>query len=229
MLSNALGVKKMEKIDYKLPGTRWRKLLFRKLDYEIKGLEPLFSYVSVYGRAKKIWITAGELFPPFYNNKDFLLNLTISAENYNADIKVIFGPALYVQSAEFLKFALKHENVKLIVRKERERSHFKLIEDINGSKFAFIDEPHDLLVDKRKSILLTGDDIDIISVLEEEFKEKLKIFSPVEKDRIVDIFTDSQKKDESKNFYSGFIYRTDNKVDLADKDRIEELKRKLYN
>jgi len=220
----------MERIEYNLLGTWWRKILFHKLDYVINGIDKILKYAKVYGEAKKIYITAGELFPHFYNNQFFLDNMNNSAQKNKADIRVIFGPALYVDSYKFLRFSLQYDNVKLLNRNEREGSHFKIIEDINGDKFAFVDAPHGLLKDKRKTILFTNDDLKIISALEMEFEERYRASELIEKDNLVEKFKLKRKK-EKKNKeweYSGFIYRSNGSIDIAPDEKIEELRQKLY-
>lgn len=215
-------------IKYNLPGTFKRKLLYPKLDYILNNLNETLKYTQVYDYAKKIYIIAGELFPDFYNNKLFLKYLRSSIENYNAEVKVIFGPALYVNAEDFLTFSIKNEKVNLFNRRKREASHFKIIENINGEKFAFVDEPHGVKVDKRKGVLLTNDYKDIISLLEKKFEKELIECEPIEKQYLIEKFSNRTKKRVNGEWeYIGFIYKKDNEVDLASDEQIEKLKENI--
>jgi hypothetical protein len=218
----------MTAYNYDFPGTWWKQLVLQKLGYVIKGVDGLISYMQAFGRARKIWITAGELFPRFYNNERFLKNLSNSAINNKAEIKIIFGPALYIKSDMFLKLALNNDNVELYARAEREREHFKLIEDVDGNRFVFADEPHDLLADKRKSFLLTEDYAETINKFEKLFIEKLETVTPVDKTTLVDTFSKARSESQPvKKIFKGFIYQTDHQVASATDEQIVELKKKL--
>lgn len=140
--------------------------MYRHLDYIIGDVKELPAYASVYGNAKKIHMSSGELFSDFYNNPQFLENIEVSA-NGGAEIKVLFGPAIRVESDKFLRFALAHDNVELFGRDKRESSHFKIIEDEEGYMFSFVDEPHGLHRQKCKTVLFTKDCMEIILSLED--------------------------------------------------------------
>jgi hypothetical protein len=215
----------MSAIDYGLPNARWRRLLYGTLDFYLQGLEEVLKYVDVYKHGKRIFIAAGELFPDFYNNEDVIGNIGSSAKD-EAEIKVLFGPALYSESYGFLKLAMEYDNIELFCRQIREDSHFKLIEDIEGRKFAFVDAPHGVDVDKRDSILLTDDYREVIDVLFEEFKSKIKAAEKLEKDNLVKRMSDERRINEHGQL-CGFISRSTGKASLATEGEIKELETKL--
>jgi hypothetical protein len=212
---------------YSLPGSQWRSLLFSKLDFSLNALDVTLRYADIFRYGKRISIVAGELFPGFYNDPNLLESIKNSAR-LGASIKVLFGPALYVESDKFLKFALENERVELYKRNNRERSHFKIIEDWNGRKFALVDEPHRINVDKRESFLLTHDYLDKIEFLENIFLKRIQKAEKVDKDTIIDRFSAERGKTK-KDQWKGFISNKDKKeVDTASDKQILELKQMLF-
>jgi len=227
-LANLFGLNKQD-ITYRLPNSRLRRLLYPKLDFHFKSLDETLKYCSVFfAEAERIYIAAGELFPPFYNNEKLLCNLENSAKG-GAEIKVLFGPALYVDSADFLAFAMKYKNVELFKRKERRRAHFKAIKNKKGLKLAIIDTPHGINNPHRESWVLTHDYLDEIIELENEFREQLKTAEYVDKKTLIKKFTDERGKINNKGDLHGFIYKPkgSNQAEAATDEQISKLNEKL--
>ena len=139
---------------------------------------------------------------------------------------MLFGPALYVESDKFLKFAMKYENVRLFKRARREDSHVKLVEDAEGNRFALVDEPHGLNVDKRKSVLLTNDDWEVIEIFEREYDERLQASEPLDKYRIVEKFA-VERGVNKEGQLCGFISRVSGVAAVASDEAIEKLRQTL--
>lgn len=211
----------MGKLEYNLPGTWWRKTFFRHLDYVINS-KSLPKYVGVYGHAKKIDMSSGELFPDFYNNSKFLENIEASAEN-GAEIKVLFGPALRVESDKFLEFTKRYDNVKLFCRNKRESSHIKVIEDIEGGMFALVDGPHDPYRTSTTTLILTNDDFkSIIFPLEDILKGQITNSNPVDKEQLIERFASER---EANGEFRGFIHEDKTgRILPATDEQIERLK-----
>ncbi len=72
--------------------------LYPTVEFILDGADETLEYAGIFARGKRISIVAGELFPGFYNDPRFLENITESADG--AEVNVLFGPALYVDSGK---------------------------------------------------------------------------------------------------------------------------------
>jgi hypothetical protein len=217
----------MGHIKYSLPNTWPQRLLCEYLYYYLHGLDRALSCAGVYGHAKRISIAAGELLPDFYNSDLFLDNLEASAKD-NADIRVLFGPALYVQADRFLGMALEYGNIRLFSRQEREDSHLKVIRDAEDRRFAFVDAPHGVLHGERDSVLLSNDLWDVIDVLGEGFEERLGNAEEIEKPSLVQRFADDREYSGKRGgMWRGFISNARPGAPLATDEEIRWLRESL--
>ncbi|MDD5452643.1 MAG: hypothetical protein PHT49_12185 [Desulfovibrionales bacterium] len=207
--------------DYNLPGFRKKSLLFEKVSYILEGLEETLRYGRLFGNAKKIYIYAGELYPPFYTDKSFLENFARSVRQ-GADVKVAFGPALYVETDGLLKLALKNDNVKLYRRKERDPAHFRLIEDADGAQFLFVDKPHEIASGKRQTALLVKGYDTEMKRFEGKFISEIDKAQLAEKESLLQALKEDRKEEDGK--YRGFITLSEGEIGLATDEQIQELR-----
>ena len=193
---------------------------FRK-DDRLQDNSDLFLY------AKKIKFYAGELFPDFYVNTNFLTDIKKAVKN-KCQIEGIFGPALYVESIEFIKYAFNKKNyIKLYKRSYRDPGHFKIIQYDDGKILIVEDEPHkiDDKDEKRVSRLLFKGYTDKITALSKKFKKERDNAVIITIDNILEEFINSECKNKE---YYGFITRNnDGKVKNASQKQIENFAKEL--
>lgn len=193
---------------------------FRK-DDRLQDNSDLFLY------AKKIKFYTGELFPDFYVNTNFLNSVTNAVKN-GCQIEGIFGPALYVESIEFIKYAFNKKNyIKLYKRSYRDPSHFKIIQYEDGKILIVEDEPHkiDDKDEKRVSRLLFKGYSDKITTLSKKFNKERDNGVIITIDNILEEFINSECKNRE---YYGFITRNnDGKVKNASQKQIENFAKEL--
>ena len=206
----------------------WRDAIFSKLDIPLRGIDETLKYAAVFDNAVKILVNAGELYPPFYNNPTIIEKFKKAATKRRADIKILFGPALYVDSVDFIKFALEYDNVKLYKRDIRDETHFKLIYHWDGNEFAILDEPHAMNVKtkKRRSYLLTSDYQDLIGTLNREFEKKLEVSGEIDKNKIVELF---RKTSGTGSDLRGFVCIENDEPVLATPEQIDKFQSILFN
>jgi hypothetical protein len=206
----------------KLPSFFCQKVwyTFRK-DDRLQDNSDLFLY------AKKIKFYAGELFPDFYVNKIFLTNMKNAIRN-KCQVEGIFGPALYVESIEFIKYAFSKKNfVKLYKRSYRDPNHFKIMQYEDGKILSVEDEPHkiDDKDEKRVSRLLFKGYSDKITALLRKFNEERNNAVLITIDNILEEFINSEYKNGE---YYGFITRNnDGRVKNASQKQIENFANEL--
>lgn len=227
----------------KIPSLRIKALsilesiFFSKAVYAFKGLEEIKENSRIFGNAAEkgsnILLYAGELYCDYFNDPKFIDNIKSAAAN-GCKISVVFGPALYIETIDFLKMACAEPNISLYKRPFRDESHFKIIKYHDGKKLAIVDAPHDINVDKkaRSSFLLIKGYNDVIDDLERKFFAELDKSEPIDTSNIMDKFgkrsaPEIVKNNETKIEYHGFITREGNDVRLADDEAIHDFETKL--
>lgn len=187
------------------------KLFCGKTDRRFNGLDSLFNYCFLYSDAARISIVAGELYHEFYDDIRFIQNLK-QAVLKGAQVDVIFGPALYIETREFLSFCFSNpSNIHLYKRSKRDTSHYKIIEKEAGTKFAFIDKEHKLGIDgkKRRSILMKNDSKDYadnINEIKAAFEAKLAYVEKIPDVETLYKYFGPGKKNANGD-YEGFVKR----------------------
>ena len=184
-------------------------LLFNKKKHEF-GSNEAINYSKYLGKANdEIKIVAGELYAPYYSNEHVLENIMSAIEN-GANIKIIFGPAVYIECRDILKQADKGkiELFKLPVRIDQ---HFRVVDQQN----VYCSKPHniDTDVEKRNDELIEWSVRPSIDgeIYEDMFDELLsryakKVEDIIEefKERKIEYYKTGRKKGRVKTAY-GFI------------------------
>lgn len=209
-----------------VPFQRLRSFIFPSVYTIYSSIDEALKYADLFGSASKIHIFAGELFPEFYEDNRFLTNLR-SSLNDGAEVNVIFGPALYVDNEKFLREFVEHPNLRFFMRPERKRGHYKLVRKVEGNEYLFLDQPHDINVKKdRQGLLFIEGCEEEVREYKAKFLRNQELCKEIKPESLIDLFTTNQKEKNGK--YYGFIKRGDEgKVDLARKEDIDSLAKKL--
>ena len=212
-------------VHYSIPNFKLNRLLLAKVQYVFDDIDYIKKHSDLFAFAKEIWIYAGELYSEFYNEKHFINSIRKSLEA-GCKIRAVFGAALYVNTADFLRLAFSFNTVKLYRRPYRDPAHFRMIEDWAGNTFLFVDKRHgiDDGKEERTTVLLTeGYDKEIIR-FKAKFERELEKTQEINVHNIIDVFSDMGKRDGE--FY-GFITKKNGKAQLASDDQIQHLKQEL--
>lgn len=204
----------------------WTKLLFDKVLYDFKDQDDLKQHADIFIDSKTLWFYAGELFADFYNDHK-IINVLSNALGNGANVQFVFGPALYVNNAEFLNMVFSHKNAKLYKRACRDKHHFKIIKRFDGKVLAIDDRPHSISVDAkdRNGTLIVHGYNDKIAKLISKFQEAKKKATLITRTNIMDEFANQTTNEEGD--LCGFITRVGNKAVFADKKQIDKLAREL--
>lgn len=212
--------------------SRRRDKNFLRSEYLFNNLEELKENAELFSDAKSIFFYAGELFFEFYNDQRFLNNITRSLYN-GGKIYALFGPALYIESRDFLKLAQEYRNnIILLVRKYRDPYHYKIVITNDNDVYGIVDEPHDVDVDtkERNSMLLLKGYEEQLTVLMKKFEKEMERSRRVDINNIMKEFS-NKGKTPGGDLY-GFITRekcgnTYKKAVHASDEQIEDLRRYL--
>jgi len=201
--------------------------LFRKEEHEF-GWKDTIGYSKYLGRAKEeIKIVAGELYANYYSNPDVLKNFEQAIKN-NVTIKIIFGPAVYIECKEILKLACEGK-IELFKLPDRIAKHFRVIDKQN----VYISEPHSIDIDpnERKDTFIEWDIRpnphgvtyeNIFDRLLKDHAERVRDIIEAFKQREVEYYKKGDKKGKVKTAY-GFIKMEDSKIRVATDEEINEL------
>ena len=201
--------------------------LFRKEEHEF-GWKDTIGYSKYLGRAKEeIKIVAGELYANYYSNPDVLKNFEQAIKN-NVTIKIMFGPAVYIECKEILKLAYKGK-IELFKLSDRIAKHFRVIDRQN----VYISEPHDIDVDSNERVDTfiqwdvrpnpQGDVYEtVFDRLIIDHAERVGDIIEAFKERKVEYYKEGDKKGRVKTAY-GFIKMEDGKIRAATDEEIKEL------
>ena len=201
--------------------------LFRKEEHEF-GWEDTIAYSKYLGRAKEeIKIVAGELYANYYSNPDVLKNFEQAIKN-NVTIKIMFGPAVYIECKDILKLAYKGK-IDLFKLPNRIDKHFRVIDRQN----VYISEPHAIDVDsnERADTFIQWDikpnpqgEVyeSVFDRLIIDHAERVKDVIEAFKERKIEYYKEGDKEGRVKTAY-GFIKMEDSKIRVATDEEINEL------
>lgn len=204
--------------------------LFRKEEHEF-GWEDTIAYSKYLGGAKEeIKIVAGELYANYYSNPVVLKNFEEAVKN-NVTIKIIFGPAVYIECKEILKLACKGK-IELFKLSDRIAKHFRVIDKQN----VYISESHSIDIDpnERKDTFIEWDIRpnphgviyeNIFDRLLKDHAERVRDIIEAFKERKVEYYNkEGDKKGRVKTAY-GFIKMEEGKIRAATSEEIDDLGR----
>ena len=204
--------------------------LFRKEEHKF-GWEDTIAYSKYLGRAKdEIKIVAGELYANYYSNPVVLKNFEQAIKN-NVTIKIIFGPAVYIECREILKLACKGK-IELFKLPDRIAKHFRVIDKQN----VYISEPHSIDVDPnvRKDTFIEWDIRpnphgvtyeNIFDRLLKDHAERVRDIIETFKKRKVEYYNKEGDKEGRVKTAYGFIKTEEGKIRVATDEEIDDLER----
>jgi hypothetical protein len=201
--------------------------LLRKKEHGF-GWKDTIEYSMYLGMAKEeIKIVAGELYAKYYSNPIVLKNFEQAIKN-NVTIKIIFGPAVYIECKEILKLAYKGK-IELFKLPDRIAKHFRVIDRQN----VYISEEHAIDVDsnKRNDTFIEWDikpnpqaEVyeSVFDRLIIDHAERVRDIIEAFKERKIEYYKEGDKKGRVKTAY-GFIKMEDSKIRAATDEEINEL------
>ena len=208
-------------------------ILFCKKEYKF-GWDDAIRYSKYLGKAKdEIKIIAGELYAPYYSNSEVLENLEDAIKN-NVTIKIIFGPAVYVDCKKILKLAAEGK-IELFKMSRRLDKHFRVIDQ----QHVYISKPHAIDIEtKKRSDKFIHWDIrpsphgeiyeELFDEILRDYAERVKEIIGAFKERKVEYFKEGDKKGKVKTA-KGFVKEKDGKIREATDEEINELERYIGN
>jgi hypothetical protein len=204
--------------------------LFRKEEHEF-GWKDTLGYSKYLARAKEeIKIVAGELYANYYSNPVVLKNFEQAIKN-NVTIKVIFGPAVYIECKHILKLAYEGK-IELFKLSDRIAKHFRVVDKQN----VYISEPHSIDVDpnERKDKFIEWDIRpnphgviyeNIFDRLLKDHAERVRDIIEAFKERKVEFYNKEGDKEGGVKTAYGFIKMEEDTIRSATDEEINDLKR----
>ncbi len=200
---------------------------FRQTAEVLHSRKHVADKLDIFDGATVVKFLSGELNATFYDNEAFLDKLRTLAMQ-GADIEIIFGPALFVNTMKFWKIAFQYKNIKSYSLAYRIGAHFKLIHYVNGSTIAIVDKPHSTAKYEgfRGSVLLTKGYQEDILCLINKFCLCKEVGLPINKENLIEHF--SRRNIEPGGDLIGFITMDQpGRISLASDDQIVNLERFL--
>ena len=201
--------------------------LLRKKEYKFGGRDTI-AYSKYLGMAKEeIKIVAGELYANYYSNPVVLKNFEEAVKN-NVTIKIMFGPAVYIECKEILKLACKGK-IELFKLSDRIAKHFRVVDRQN----VYISKEHSIDVDpnERNDTFIQWDikpnpqgEVyeSVFDRLIIDHAERVRDVIEAFKERKIEYYKEGDKKGRVKTAY-GFIKMEDGKIRAATDEEINEL------
>jgi len=203
----------------------WKhRLIFPDRRIRMQGIEDSIRRSGILGTASKIKISAGELCSKYYHDPRIVQNLENAAIK-GADIKIAYGPAMYVDDAEIIALAIKYPNLKLFKLNKRREKHYKLIDE----KYLFSDKPHKIKEEKRKGVLLSPMYVTkgIGDAYEKAFDSMIEKAVQLDPKRVIETFRELTPQNEmaiTDDNFIGFVKKPDaGDLRSAKKEEIDRL------
>lgn len=201
----------------------WMHFIFSKVQYMTQGIGELIQNTDIFLDTLEMRFYAGELHPMFYNDHRVVENLAKAIKG-GVKFEVVFGPALHVGSANFLKLC-RRDGVGLYGRSYRDPLHFKIIKRKDGTDIAILDRWHDVQRKPGSSIILLKGYEDGLAELERKFEAVAKTSKRIDYSRIIEEFSNRGTKLNGELF--GFVKQTNSGIAVASDDEIDKLRREL--